>query len=168
MLNFWQSQYGNETFCLFILRPDGTITIVPFPLYRAAIISHDYKVSLEKLGQNNLVHCPQKLALPFLCFSFPPIGFVRSSVCQEERTTEQAKLFHWRWKISKQLNKQLCQMSGMAAILYILENVPNSKRNHNFMYRQMYNFLRIKNTLNDCCWLDNELKHLQQALILPF
>ncbi len=68
----------------------GTATIVPFPLCHATIISRDYKVSLEKLGQNNLVHCPQKLELPFLSLSFPPIGFICSSVCQEEHATNQA------------------------------------------------------------------------------
>lgn len=69
-------------------RKSGTTAIVLFPLYHAAIIYHDYKVSLEKLGQNNLVHCPQKLELPFLVF--PPIGFICSSVCQDEHTTNQA------------------------------------------------------------------------------
>lgn len=49
-------------------------TIVPFPLYHARVINHDYEVSLEKLGQNNLVHCPQKLELPFLPLSlFHPL-----------------------------------------------------------------------------------------------
>lgn len=71
-------------------RKSGTKTFDPFPLYHATIISHDYKVSLEKLGQNNLVHCPQKLELPFLSLSSPPIGFICSSVRQEEHTTNQA------------------------------------------------------------------------------
>lgn len=43
--------------------------IVLFPLYRATIISHDCQVSLEKLGQSNLVHCPHRLELPFLPLS---------------------------------------------------------------------------------------------------
>lgn len=80
----------NIFFILQTGRKSGTTAIVPFPLYRATTISNDYKVSLEKLGQNNLVHCPQKLELPFLSLSFPPIGFISSSMCQEEHTTNQA------------------------------------------------------------------------------
>lgn len=37
--------------------------LLPLPLSRS-IITIDCKVSLEKLGQSNLVHCPQKLEPP--------------------------------------------------------------------------------------------------------
>lgn len=68
------------------------IATVPSPLYNATIISHDCKVALEKLGQNNLVHCPHKLELPFLPLSVfcPAVGFICCVMCREEHIANQA------------------------------------------------------------------------------
>lgn len=68
------------------------IATVSSPLYHTTIISHDCEVALEKLGQNNLVHCPHKLELPFLPLSAfcPAAGFICCVMCREEHTANQA------------------------------------------------------------------------------
>lgn len=51
---------------LFLLKTGATVcrTICSPPTLSRSIITIDCKVSLKKLGQSNLVHCPQKLKLP--------------------------------------------------------------------------------------------------------
>lgn len=96
-------QQGNFKNVSLLLKPcgkSGTTSIVHSPLYHATIISRDYKVSLEKLGRNNLVHCPRKLELPFLPFpSFSPHWIICSVLICARKNTPLIRQTIWlTWK----------------------------------------------------------------------
>lgn len=71
---------------LFLLQTGARVCdgISSPPTLSCSIITIDCKVSLKKLGQSNLVHCPQKLELPPAL----PLPTLDRSFCRvPERTT---------------------------------------------------------------------------------